>query len=149
MNLLDYYRDAFVEATSKFEPVWEQEFKSGSEYQWVKRNYPYTERFQLLEQVDAHPKISFSIELPEQYMNTSLIEEVANSSSRFDLFISSGSSGCKKMFLSAVISVDHLQHTVMGHLHQVRSEILSLLEMTIEIPMNAGGPTYDCKPNTD
>ncbi|QHT62075.1 hypothetical protein GXP70_20230 [Paenibacillus lycopersici] len=140
MNLLEYYRDAFIESTNRFEPVWERDDRSGNPYQWIKRNYPYTERLQLLEQEDAHPKILFSIELPEQYMNTSLIEEVAGSNSRFELSIASGN---QKMYLNAAISVDRLQNTVMGHLHQVRSEILSLLEIAIVIPMHGGETAHD------
>lgn len=130
MTLIDFYQNLIVDAFHKFEPVWrlDREYKHG--IRWIKRNYPNQEQLQLTDLRDETPLITYSILLPESYLQTTIFEEIGNYRSQYKLtlFVLD-----RKVWLSATLSTSNLQESIMGFIHQARSQLMNIVDSTIQL----------------
>lgn len=129
MTLVDFYQNLIVEAFYKFEPVWkvDPEYKQG--VRWIKRNYPNQEQLQLTDLKDEAPLITYSMVLPESYLHTTIFEEIGNYRSQYKLtlFVLD-----RKLWLSVTLSTSNLQESIMGFIHQARSQLMNIVDCTIQ-----------------
>jgi len=130
LTLIDFYQNLIVDAFHKFEPVWrlDREYKHG--IRWIKRNYPNQEQLQLTDLRDETPLITYSILLPESYLQTTIFEEIGNYRSQYKLtlFVLD-----RKVWLSATLSTSNLQESIMGFIHQARSQLMNIVDSTIQL----------------
>ncbi|MDR6549204.1 hypothetical protein [Paenibacillus qinlingensis] len=134
MNLIQYYREQFLELVSQFEPNWEEEpfFKFGYRWNAMTSNL-YKEFFQISQMKGEHMYLMYAIELPEIYKNTNIVEVVKNVSSSYELSMYMFSN---KILLSSCVSIENLQQTTLGFLNQARGEIIDLVFSAIQLPPN-------------
>ncbi len=134
MTLIDFYQKMIVEAFHKFEPVWrvDPEYEHG--FRWIKRNYPNQEQLQLTELKDKAPLITYSIVLPESYLHTTIFEEIGNYRSQYKLTLVVLD---RKLWLSATLSTSLLQESVMGFIHQARSQLMNIVDCTIQFTISS------------
>ena len=130
MTLIDFYRKLILEAFQKFEPVWklDREYKQG--FRWIKKNYPNQEQLQLADLKNEAPVLIYSIVLPETYLHTTIYEEIKNYRSQYGLTLAILD---RKLWLNATISTSNLQESIMGFIHQVRSQLMNIVDCTIQL----------------
>ncbi|CAN7616502.1 hypothetical protein LJR153_004624 [Paenibacillus sp. LjRoot153] len=131
MNLIDYYREQFLELKSQFEPNWEEDpfYQFGFRWNAFTTNR-YKEFFQLT-QIQGEPLyLMYAIELPEKYKNTNISEVVKSASSSYELTMYYFS---EKILLTSCVSIDNLQQTSLGFLNQARGEIIDLVFSAIQL----------------
>lgn len=131
MTLLEFYRGLIVEAFQKFEPVWKQDGDYAQGYRWYKRNYPNREQLQITDLSGEAPVIMYSIVLPEQYLRTTICQEIKNYRSQYELtLVILG----RELWLNAAVSTANLQESIMGFIHQARSQLMNIVDCTIQLP---------------
>jgi hypothetical protein len=135
VKLIEFYKQRFLEAIDVFEPVWEEEETALFGYRWYKRNYPLTEQFQIKEMYPDNPVLTYSLVLPESYLETSIYEEIKRYPSQYDLSIVILN---RKLWLNAATPTNKLQDSIMGFLNQARGELMNILDCLITIPNEPG-----------
>lgn len=131
MTLLEFYKGLTVEAFQKFEPVWREDGGYAQGFRWSKRNYPNREQLQITDLVGEEPVIMYSIVLPEPYMRTTICQEIRNYRSQYELtLVILG----RELWLNAAVSTAKLQESIMGFIHQARSQLMNIVDCTIQLP---------------
>lgn len=131
VKLLQFYRQLFLEATSIYEPVWEEDKSIEFAYRWHKSNYTLREQFQINDMSPNHPVIIYSLVLPASYLETTIYEEVKRYPSKYELSIVILN---RQIWLNAALRTDRIQDSLMGFLNQARGELMNILDCIICLP---------------
>ena len=130
MTLIEFYEGLIVEAFQKFEPVWRRDVSYAQGVRWIKRNYPNREQLQLTDMNREAPVLTYTIVLPEPYMQTTIYEEIKSYRSQYELtLVIIG----RELWLNATLSTACLQESVMGFIHQARSQLMNVVDCTIQL----------------
>ncbi|SDW54712.1 hypothetical protein [Paenibacillus sp. CF384] len=128
MKLLDFYRDLFDEATSRFEPVWEVDEDYTHGFKWTKENYPIQEQFRITDMGDEPPIVMFSVALPDMYAETNVFDEVYRYPTHNEMSIVIMN---RKVWVNASLCTSKMEHSVLGFVHRARSEIMNIFDCAI------------------
>ncbi|AZN42202.1 hypothetical protein [Paenibacillus albus] len=128
MKLLEFYKELFEDAASRFEPVWQADLAYSHGFRWTKDNYPIQEQFRITDMGDEPPVIMFSIVLPDMYSETNVFDEVYRYPSHNDMSIVLMS---QQIWVNASLCTSKLEQSVLGFIHQARSEIMNIFDCVI------------------
>jgi len=133
VKLIEFYRQLFLEAVRAYEPVWEEEaVPSGN--RWRKSNYPFKEQFRINEMEGEYPLLTYSMVLPESYLETTIYEEIKRYRSRYELSIVLLN---RRIWLNAVLRADKLEDSLMGFLNHARGELMNIIDCLVWMPEEA------------
>ncbi|WEK53659.1 MAG: hypothetical protein P0Y55_13885 [Candidatus Cohnella colombiensis] len=135
MNLSHFYRQLFVDAMTKFEPVWEEDLDSLYGFRWTKNNYPNEEQFQITMSQGGDPVLMYSMILSEEYLKTTIYEQLKGFKSSFELSLVIVN---KKLWLNVTVSTDYLEDSIMGFISMARSQLMNIIDCLITMP----NPSY-------
>ncbi|WP_219837889.1 hypothetical protein [Paenibacillus sp. R14(2021)] len=128
MKLLEFYRALFEDATSRFEPVWQLDHTYIYGYRWTKNNYPLKEQFRIYNAGDEPPLLMFSVVLPEYYAQTNVFDEVYRYPTNNEMSVVIKD---RQIMVNASLCTSNLEHSVLGFIHQARSDMMNIFDCVI------------------